>query len=123
MIQLDDIEGTIRIESHPRPVATPLMLDRLRSVYPHDQIFGDFCTVQGYVNAPPDELYDWLSDTRSLEEWTYSLRGFSETDEAGLWVAQDRWATRPTSTRAPSPTRTPGPWITTAPGTRANTCG
>jgi len=89
MIPMIDIEGTIRIESHPRPVAQPILVDRMRSVYPHQQIYGDFCPVQSYVNAPPDELYDWLSDTRSLEEWTYSLRGFRETDESGLWVARD----------------------------------
>lgn len=89
MIDQEDVEGTIRIETHPRPVAQPILMDRLRSVYPHDQMFGEFCTVHSYVNAPPDELYGWLSDTRSLEEWTYSLRGFRETDEPGLWVARD----------------------------------
>lgn len=35
-------------------------------------------------------MFDWLSHTRSLEEWSYSLRGFTETGEPGLWVAQDR---------------------------------
>ena len=85
-----DLPGLTRIETHPRDVATPVIIDMLRSVYPHDQIFGDFCPVQGYVDAPPRELYDWLSNTRSLEEWTYSLRGFRETDEPGLWVAADR---------------------------------
>ncbi|MFW0795724.1 SRPBCC family protein [Gordonia sp. CPCC 205515] len=84
------LPGLTRIESHPRPVATPIILDMLRSVYPHDKVFGDFCPVQGYVDAPPRELYEWLADTRSLEEWTYSLRGFTETDEPGLWEAQDR---------------------------------
>lgn len=84
------LRGLTRIESHPRETATPIILDMLRSVYPHDQVFGRFCPVQGYVDAPPRALYDWLSDTRSLEEWTYSLRGFAETDEPGLWIAQDR---------------------------------
>lgn len=84
------LPGVTRIESHPREIATPLLVDRLRSVYPHHQIYGDFCPVQGYVDAPPAELYAWLADTRSLEEWTYSLRGFTETDEPGLWVAADR---------------------------------
>ncbi|SDU57907.1 SRPBCC family protein [Gordonia westfalica] len=84
------LPGLVRIESHPRPIATPLVLDKLRSVYPHDQIYGEFCPVQGYVDAPPREVFDWLSHTRSLEEWSYSLRGFTETGEPGLWVAQDR---------------------------------
>ncbi len=85
-----DLAGLTRIETHPRPVATPIIVDMLRSVYPHEQIFGDFCPVQDYVDAPPRELFEWLSDTRSLEEWTYSLRGFTETDGPGLWLAQDR---------------------------------
>jgi hypothetical protein len=84
------LSGLTRIETHPRQVATPKILEMLRSVYPHDRIYGDFCPVQGYVDAPPRELYNWLSDTRSLEEWTYSLRGFRETGEPGLWVAKDR---------------------------------
>src|SRR2546430_8624424 len=47
---------------------------------PHDQVFGKYCTVNEYIDCPPDELYEYLSDTRSLEEWTYSLRGFRPTD-------------------------------------------
>ncbi len=88
--QAAELDGLTRIETHPRQTATPIILDMLRSVYPHDQIYGDFCPVQGYVDAPPRELYEWLSDTRSLEEWTYSLRGFTPTDEPGLWLASDR---------------------------------
>ncbi|MGV9860641.1 SRPBCC family protein [Gordonia sp. NPDC003425] len=87
--QAAGIDGLMRIETHPRSVATPVIVDMLRSVYPHDRIYGDFCPVQGYVDAPPAELFEWLSDTRSLEEWTYSLRGFAETEEPGLWVAKD----------------------------------
>jgi hypothetical protein len=86
----DDLPGLVRIETHDRKKATPIILDMLRSVYPHDQVFGEFCPVQAYVDAPPRELFDWLSDTRSLEEWTYSLRGFTPTDEPGLWVSKDR---------------------------------
>ena len=52
--------------------------------------FGEYCTVNDYVDCPPDELYEYMADTRSLEEWTYSLRGFTPTDEPGLWLAYDR---------------------------------
>ena len=43
-----------------------------------------------YVDCPPDELFDYMADTRCLEEWTYSLRGFTPTEEPGLWLAYDR---------------------------------
>jgi hypothetical protein len=86
----DPIDGVVRIETSPREDATPVILEMMRSVYPHDEVFGQYCTVNGYIDCPPGELFDYLSDTRSLEEWTYSLRGFEPTDEPGLWLAYDR---------------------------------
>jgi hypothetical protein len=87
---LAEIEGVTRVETHPMNVMMPKVMEMTHSVYPHDDVYGQFCTVQEYVDCPPRELYDYLSDTRSLSEWTYSLRGFKETAEPGLWLAQDR---------------------------------
>ena len=84
------IDGVTRIETSPREKATPIIMEMMRSVYPHDQVFGEYCTVNDYIDCPPDELYEYMADTRSLEEWTYSLRGFTPTDEPGLWLAHDR---------------------------------
>ncbi|MFT4127958.1 MAG: SRPBCC family protein [Gordonia sp. (in: high G+C Gram-positive bacteria)] len=84
------LDGVYRVETHSRAATTPMIVDRIRSVYPHDRIYGEYCTVQRYVDAPPRDLYEWLSHTRSLEEWTYSTRDFTPTDTAGLWVGTDR---------------------------------
>ena len=92
---LDEIDGLIRIETSPKEQATPLIMERMRSVYPHDQVFGTYCTVNDVIACPPDELFEYLSDTRCLEEWTYSLRGFTPTDEPGLWLAHDRLGAGP----------------------------
>jgi hypothetical protein len=86
----EPIDGVIRIETAPLETTFPLFAEKLRSVYPHDEMFGQFCTVNAYVDCPPDELFEYLADTRSLEEWTYTLRGFTPTDEPGLWLAYDR---------------------------------
>ena len=86
----EPIEGLVRIETTPKEQATPLIMEGMRSVYPHDQVFGEYCTVNDYIDCPPDELFDYMADTRSLEEWTYSLRGFTPTEEPGLWIAYDR---------------------------------
>src|ERR1700738_810586 len=86
----DPIEGLTRIETSPREQATPIIMETMRSVYPHDQVFGTYCTVNDYIDCPPDELFDYMADTRSLEEWTYSLRGFTPTEEPGLWIAHDQ---------------------------------
>ena len=120
---LGPIEGCVRIENSPREKATPIIMEMMRSVYPHDQVFGEFCTVNGYIDCPPDELFEYLADTRSLEEWTYSLRGFTPTEEPGLWLAYDRLGRRPKSTPAPSRTARPAPSTITVRGTRAITCG
>lgn len=86
----EPIEGLIRIETTSKEEATPIIMEGMRSVYPHDQVFGEYCTVNDYIDCPPDELFDYLADTRSLEEWTYSLRGFAQTEEPGLWIAYDK---------------------------------
>jgi hypothetical protein len=87
---VDPIDDVVRIETAPREKATPIIMEMMRSVYPHDQVFGEYCTVNSYIDCPPDELFDYMSDTRCLEEWTYSLRGFTPTEEPGLWLAYDR---------------------------------
>ncbi|MFF0815958.1 SRPBCC family protein [Rhodococcus sp. NPDC003318] len=84
------IPGVLRIENSDREATTPIILDMLRSVYPHQQVFGEYCTVHGYIDAPPHDVFTYLADTRSLEEWTYSLRGFTPTEQPGLWSAHDR---------------------------------
>jgi hypothetical protein len=86
----EPIEGLIRIETTSKEQATPIIMEGMRSVYPHEQVFGEYCTVNDYIDCPPDELFDYLADTRSLEEWTYSLRGFVPTEEPGLWIAHDK---------------------------------
>src|SRR5271167_64392 len=84
------IDGVTRIETSPREKATPIIMEMMHSVYAHDVVFGQFCTVNEFIDCPPDKLFDYLADTRCLEEWTYSLRGFTQIHEPGLWVAYDR---------------------------------
>ena len=36
----DPIDGVIRIENAPREKATPIILEMMRSVYPHEEVFG-----------------------------------------------------------------------------------
>ncbi len=86
----EPIHGVVRIETTPLEDTAATFFTQLRSAYPHQEVFGQYCTVNDYVDCPPDELFAYLSDTRSLEEWTYTLRDFTPTDEPGLWLAYDR---------------------------------
>src|ERR1700704_2539963 len=85
----EPIDGVVRIETAPREKATPIIMEMMRCVSPTAQVFGQYCTVNDYVDCPPDELFEYLSDTRSLEEWTYTLRDFTPTDEPWLWPATE----------------------------------
>ena len=86
----EPIEGVVRIETSPLEETAPMFMAKMRSVYPHEEVFGKYCTVNDYVDCPPDELFEYLAHTRSLEEWTYTLRDFTPTEEPGLWLAYDR---------------------------------
>src|SRR6476660_10174221 len=86
----ETIEGVVRIETPPLEETAPMFMAKMRSVYPHEEVFGKYCTVNDYVDCLPDELFDYLAHTRSLEEWTYTLRDFTPTEESGLWLAYDR---------------------------------
>ena len=37
----EPIEGLIRIETTSKEQATPIIMEGMRSVYPHDQVFGE----------------------------------------------------------------------------------
>ncbi|RMI32105.1 SRPBCC family protein [Nocardia stercoris] len=96
-----DLPGVYRVEKLSVKAGMPLVLDMTRAVYPHAEVYGDYITVQEHIDVPPAELFDYLSDTRSLGEWTYSMRNFERVAEPGppsgpgnsddgLWVSDDK---------------------------------
>ncbi len=89
MSTLADIPGLIRIDTTPLDVALEKVKSMTKPQYTHDEIYGRYCHVIDHFDAPAREVYDYISDTRSLEEWTMTLRGFTETDTAGLYVSKD----------------------------------
>jgi hypothetical protein len=51
-----DLSGVIRIETSDKDVAKEIIFDRTRAVYPHEQMFGEFCPINAYIAAPPREV-------------------------------------------------------------------
>jgi len=86
---LDGIKGLVRTETHDRSALGGLITELTHTVYPHDQVYGDFCTIQGYIACPPRALFEYLSDPYSLMEWTYSVRKLRESGREGLLVGVD----------------------------------
>ena len=86
---LADIPGLHRVETTGRDQLVAAVAEMTHSVYPHDQIYGSYCTIQGHIDCPPELVFEYLSRGHHLEEWTYSLRGFKPAGP-GLWMGEDR---------------------------------
>jgi hypothetical protein len=64
-------------------------IELTHTVYPHDEIYGPYCSIQDYIDCPPELIYEYMSNVHSLSEWTYSVRGFRETSTPGLYCGLD----------------------------------
>ena len=87
---IDQLPGVRRIENFTKHEMTSLAMEMTHAVYPHDQIYGQYCTIQSYVNCPPEKAFEYLSNVYTLQEWTFSMRDFSPTDDPSLVVSLDR---------------------------------
>ena len=87
---IDNLIGVRRIENCSKEEMTGLAMEMTHAVYPHDQICGQYCTIQSHIDCPPEKAFEYLSDVYSLQEWTFSMRDFSPTHDKGLVAAIDR---------------------------------
>lgn len=86
---LADVPGLIRVENTSTEQMAARCLDMTPAVHQHQQVYGQYCTIQAYADCPPEQTYDYLSQGHHLEEWTFSLRGFAPTETPGLWAGWD----------------------------------
>jgi hypothetical protein len=84
------IEGVKVIENTDKNEMGGLMADITHAVYPHDQIYGDYCPIQSYINCPPEKVFEYMSNPYCLSEWTYSMRNFQKVNDQGLFVGKDK---------------------------------
>lgn len=84
-----DIPGLTRVENTTQEELIARCTEMTHAAYPHEQVYGQYCTIQQYVDCPPQETYTYLKQGHHLEEWTFSLRGFAPTATAGLWKGSD----------------------------------
>ena len=89
-LAIDNLIGVRRIENCSKEEMTGLAMEMTHAVYPHDQICGQYCTIQSHIDCPPEKAFEYLSDVYSLQEWTFSMRDFSPTHDQGLVAAIDR---------------------------------
>ncbi|WP_018587582.1 hypothetical protein [Salinispora arenicola] len=89
---LADIPGLIRVETTTPADLTIRCAEMTRDSYPHQQVYGTYCTIHQHVDCPPEAAFDYLRQGHHLEEWTFSLREFAYTSTPGLWQGDDRLA-------------------------------
>src|SRR4051812_15114056 len=87
---IDRLPGVRRIENCGKDELTSLAMEMTHAAYPHDDVYGQYCTLQDYVECPPEKAFEYLADVYTLQEWTYSLRDFSAPDATGMVEATDR---------------------------------
>lgn len=87
--QIADVPGLVRCETTPREQAFALAGQMSKPSFTYDEVYGQYCTVHEYIDAPPEAVFDYLTDERNLNEYTYSTRDFAPTDTPGLFVGRD----------------------------------
>ena len=87
---INAIPGVRRIESFPMEAMNAAAMELTHTVYPHDEVYGRYCTLEDHIACPPEEVFRYLADVRTLAEWTYSLRDFGPPDAHGVVCSRDK---------------------------------
>lgn len=86
---LSAIPGLVRCEQYDRSALGELITELTHTVYPHDQVYGRYCTIHEHIDCPIEQVFAYMADPRHLEEWTYSVRELSPSERPGLLVGVD----------------------------------
>jgi len=87
--RVSEIPGLVRCEEFDRDAMAERLTEMTHTVYAHDQVYGQFCTIHAHIDCPPADVFAYLSNPLSLMEWTYSLRKLRPTGSDGLLVGED----------------------------------
>src|SRR6516164_6281920 len=88
--EIDRLPGVHRIENCRKEELTSLAMELTHAVYPHEEVYGQYCSLEEYIDCPPEKAFEYLADVYTLQEWTYSLRDFTTMDDSGMVIATDK---------------------------------
>lgn len=86
---IPNIPDLVRIENVNLDGMQEKCMEMTHAVYPHDKIYGPYCTIEEYINCPPEIIFEYLADCEHLGEWTYSTRDMKKTEKDDIWVFND----------------------------------
>ena len=85
------IPGVKRVETFSVNQFKEELAELTHSVYPHDELYSKYITVEEYIDCPPEKVFEYMSQTQSLNEWTYSVRELEPTqNDPSLFQGFDR---------------------------------
>lgn len=87
--KLADIPDLVRCEEYDRDAMGERIMELTHTVYPHDHVYGEYCTIQGHIDCPPDRVFEYMANPYSLLEWTYSVRALRPTVSSDVLVGVD----------------------------------
>ena len=87
---LNQLANVRRIENFSKEEMNSLAMELTHAVYPHDEIYGRYCTLEEHIDCPPEEVFAYLADVYTLAEWTFSMRDFEEMDAEGRVRSTDK---------------------------------
>ncbi len=89
-VDINTIENVRRFENFSKDEMQGYCMEKTHAVYPHEQVYGQYCTLEEYIDCPPEDVFKYLADPYNLAEWTYSMRNFGEMDDTGMVMSLDR---------------------------------
>ena len=87
---INQIPNVRRFENFSKDEMNGFAMELTHAVYPHDEIYGKYCTLEEHIDCPPADVFRYLADPYTLAEWTYSMRDFEPAGEDGLLVSYDK---------------------------------
>ena len=86
---LSHIPGLIRCEEFDRDALGERLTEMTHTLYPHEQVYGQYCTIHAHVACSPERVFAYMANPLSLMEWTYSVRELVPTAKPDLLVGVD----------------------------------
>src|SRR5262245_2380437 len=86
---LANIPGLIRCEEFDREALAERITEMTHTVYPHEQVYGPYCTVHAHIDCPAESAFAYMSNPLSLMEWTYSVRELVPAAKPALYRGVD----------------------------------
>ena len=54
---LASIPGLVRCEQYDRDALGEIVTEMTHTVYPHDLVYGRYCTVHAHIECPPEKVF------------------------------------------------------------------